>query len=250
MNRSKNTATKVHQIVAAASQLRDKVGRLDFSSEISWVYNPLQYAWKVHQQYIERHFKPSCEILLVGMNPGPWGMSQTGVPFGEVSKVRDWLGLDAKIDKPHEQHPKRPIEGFDCARKEVSGDRFWGFIAKRFDSPKNFFNRHFVVSYCPLAFMAESGLNITPDKLTNQLRGPLEEICDDHLLQLLQVIGPKWVVGVGAWSEKRCRQVVQRSGQSSITVGRILHPSPASPAANKDWAAVVEGQLKSLGAWS
>jgi len=42
------------------------------------------------------------------MNPGPWGMAQTGVPFGEINAVKDWLGINAEVDKPQKQHPKRP----------------------------------------------------------------------------------------------------------------------------------------------
>ena len=58
------------------------------------------------------------------MNPGPWGMVQTGVPFGEVSLVREWLGIDATIRRPKVLHPDRPVEGFLCQRREVSGSRF------------------------------------------------------------------------------------------------------------------------------
>ncbi len=33
----------------------------------------------------------------------------------------------------------------------------------------------------------------------------------------------------------------------SVRIGRILHPSPASPAANRGWAEVATSQLKALG---
>ena len=34
-------------------------------------------------------------VVFLGMNPGPFGMAQVGVPFGEVAAVRDWLRIDA-----------------------------------------------------------------------------------------------------------------------------------------------------------
>ena len=34
------------------------------------------------------------EAVFLGMNPGLWGMAQTGVPFGTVSLVRDWMGIE------------------------------------------------------------------------------------------------------------------------------------------------------------
>lgn len=249
MNSTKQSSLKVKQILAAALALRDAVNEIAFEPYIPWVYNPLDYAWPLYQQYIERHFRSSCETIFVGMNPGPWGMSQTGVPFGEVSMVKNWLKVTAEVVGPRKQHPKRPIQGLACLRKEVSGDRFWGFFKEKYKTPAKFFQSHFVASYCPLAFMEQSGLNITPDKLPALVRSPLQQACDQHLMRLLEIVSPKWLIGVGGWAEKRCQSVVENLEVSFVKVGKILHPSPASPAANKNWSEVVEGQLKSLGVW-
>jgi single-strand selective monofunctional uracil DNA glycosylase len=239
-----------NQLISAAKKLTKQLKRVDLSEAPPWIYNPLEYAWEAHCQYIAKYAQPTCDIVLLGMNPGPWGMSQTGIPFGEVTQVKDWLKIDAKIGKPRREHPKRPVLGLDCPRQEVSGQRFWGFFRAQFSTPDKFFQKHFVVSYCPLAFMEESGLNVTPDKLPASVRGPLEQHCDEHLAQVLRVLEPRWLIGVGAWAEKRARRVVDTLGESDLQVGRILHPSPASPAANRQWSVVVEKQLKSLGVWS
>jgi single-strand selective monofunctional uracil DNA glycosylase len=244
------TSPTADQLISAAARLSKQLKQVDLSDAPPWVYNPLEYAWDAHCQYLAKFARPTCEILLMGMNPGPWGMSQTGVPFGEVSQVKGWLKIDAKIGKPRREHPKRPILGLDCPRQEVSGQRFWGFLGARFSSPEKFFKKHFVMSYCPLAFMEESGLNVTPDKLSATVRGPLEQRCDEHLAEVLRILRPKWLIGVGAWAEKRARRVVAINGAAEIQVGRILHPSPASPAANRQWSVVVEQQLKNLGVWS
>ena len=36
---------------------------------------------------------------------------------------------------------------------------------------------------------------------------------------------------------------------TTVRTGRILHPSPASPLANRGWAAAATGQLLALGVW-
>ncbi len=183
------------------------------------------------------------------MNPGPWGMAQTGVPFGEVDAVKNWLKIDAPIGRPKHEHPKRPIHGLSCMRSEVSGQRFWGLFSQRYNDPNGFFEKHFVANYCPLVFMEESARNLTPDKLPAEIRQPLLDVCDSHLAKLLELLKPKWLIGVGAWSEACGRRVVETQGMREIRIGRILHPSPASPAANRDWAGQVTEQLKSLGVW-
>lgn len=249
---SPEAASELGQKAAkAAKKLSREVARLDFSSSVPWVYNPLEYAWNAHRQYLHRYLRTGCEVLFLGMNPGPWGMAQTGVPFGEVSAVRDWLGIEASIGRPSREHPLRPVLGLSCPRNEVSGQRLWGLFSHRFGSTDNFFQKHFVANYCPLVFMEQSARNVTPDKLPGEAREPLEEICDQHLSRLLRLIRPRWLIGVGAWSEACGRRVVAADRHlSEIQIGRILHPSPASPAANRDWAGTVTSQLENLGVWS
>jgi single-strand selective monofunctional uracil DNA glycosylase len=180
------------------------------------------------------------------MNPGPFGMAQVGVPFGEVAAVRDWLRIDAPIGKPAKEHPKRPVLGLDCPRSEVSGRRFWGFFAEKFGQPEAFFAGHFVVNYCPLAFLEDTGRNRTPDKLPAGEAKPLEEICNAHLVRVVAILQPEWLVAVGGFAEKKAREVL---GQADVKIGRILHPSPASPAANRGWPEQAEKQLKEQGIW-
>ena len=233
-------------LVESAERLRDSVGKLRFTPPVSHVYNPLDYAWKAHEAYLRRFATGPKRILFLGMNPGPFGMAQTGVPFGEIPAVRDWLGIREKIGKPALEHPRRPVLGFDCPRCEVSGQRLWGLFAKRFGSPEKFFKAHLVINYCPLAFIESSGRNRTPDKLPPAERAALFEACDAHLRELVRVLEPEWLVGVGDFAAKRAEQVFPAS---TIKIGQILHPSPASPAANRDWAGVATRQLQELGIW-
>lgn len=219
---------------------------LRFSAPVTHVYNPLEYAWAAHKKYLGRLNPTGVRVLLLGMNPGPWGMAQTGVPFGEVAAVRDWIGIEAKVNQPKVEHAKRPIEGFACPRSEVSGRRLWGLFQQRFGVADAFFAEHFVANYCPLVFMEESGKNRTPDKLPAEEREPLDTACDAHLRQLLEIAQPEWAIGVGKYAE-RC---LKRVADGAVRVTSILHPSPASPAANRGWAEAATKQLIDAGVWS
>ena len=160
-------------MTAAACALSEGCGQLSFAPPVVHVYNPLDYAWPLHEQYLRLATRPKKRIVFLGMNPGPFGMAQTGVPFGEVAAVRDWLGLDAEITPPAAVHPKRPIEGLNCPRSEVSGRRLWGLFAERFESAPAFFADHFIANHCPLAFLEDTGRNRTPDKLPATEAAPL-----------------------------------------------------------------------------
>jgi len=231
-------------LVDIARELGEEVDRLRFAPPVTHVYNPLDYAWEAHAQYLERCGAAPKEVLFLGMNPGPWGMAQTGVPFGEVSAVRDWLGIDAEIRRPAHEHPKRQITGLACTRSEVSGARLWGWARDMSGTPEHFFDRFFIANYCPLAFLEESGRNHTPDKLPAHERGPLLEICDRALRRTVEHLRPEMVVGVGAFAEGRARAALDGV---DVAIGRILHPSPASPAANRGWAEQATRELRELG---
>ncbi len=232
-------------LVEIARDLSEELSRLSFGAPVAYVYNPLRYAAESHFQYLERYSTPPKEVLLLGMNPGPWGMAQTGVPFGEVAAVRDWLRIEGEVGTPEVEHPKRPVTGFACARSEISGRRLWGWARSTFATPERFFARFFVGNYCPLLFLDEGGRNLTPDRLPAADRRPLEAACDRALEEMVDALEVELVVGVGAFAANRAAAVL---GDRGIRVGRILHPSPASPAANRGWEEQATKQLAALGA--
>jgi single-strand selective monofunctional uracil DNA glycosylase len=231
-------------LVAIAADLRDAVEPLDFGPPVTHVYDPLVYAWDLHRGYLERFGNPAGRVLLVGMNPGPFGMTQTGVPFGDVNMVRDWMGFRGEVGQPPVPHPQRPVEGLSFERSEVSGTRLWGWARDRFGSPEAFFERFFVLNYCPLVFLEESGRNRTPDKLPSLESTPLFAACDLSLRRSVEALSPRRVLGVGKFAEGRARRALEGL---DIPIASILHPSPASPAANRGWAEQVESQLAALG---
>jgi single-strand selective monofunctional uracil DNA glycosylase len=234
-------------LIDAARLLSATVGEMDFPAPVTHVYNPLAYARAVHEHYLARYGAGKKRVVFVGMNPGPFGMVQTGVPFGEVAVVRDWLRLDGAIGQPAHANPARPVEGFACARSEVSGRRLWGLFQARFGAADAFFADHFVANYCPLAFFV-AGRNLTPDKLPAAAQAPLRQACDQHLATLVAALEAEWVIGVGAWAEACARNALTHL--KTLKTGRILHPSPASPAANRGWDEAATRQLRELGVWA
>jgi single-strand selective monofunctional uracil DNA glycosylase len=236
--------TLARRILASERTLLRALAGLRFGAPVTHVYNPLVYAHAPHAAYVERYARAPIRVLFFGMNPGPFGMAQTGVPFGEVAHVKGWLGIEGAVGKPPHEHPKRPVEGFACARSEVSGARLWGAIRAHYEKPERFFRHAFVANYCPLVFMEASGRNRTPDQLPAREREPLYRACDDQLRRLALLLRPAQVVGIGRFAEARARAALAESG---LAVGAILHPSPASPAANRDWAGQAKRQLARLG---
>ena len=232
------------ELIQIARRLGADVDSLRFAAPVTHVYNPLSYAWRSHRRYLERYGSGQPRVLLLGMNPGPFGMAQTGVPFGDVGMVRDWLDIEEPVEQPAELHPKRPIDGFGCSRGEVSGWRLWGWARDAFDGPEEFFRHFFVWNYCPLCFMEDSGRNRTPDKLPRTERNALFEVCDRALERVARKLRPTWVVGLGRFAEERAHATLD---DTDFAVGRAPHPSPASPAANRGWAPLFERALADLG---
>lgn len=236
-------------LIQAARELSDGLRSLRFEAPTAYVYCPLDYARAPHELYLSRYGEGRKRVVFVGMNPGPFGMTQTGVPFGEIAAVRDWMGIEAPVGHPEREHPKRRVTGFACKNSEVSGRRLWGLFAQRFGAAENFFREHFVANYCPLVFMEEGGRNRTPDKLPAHETEAMETLCDAHLRTVLTALQPEWVIGVGAFAEERARRAQAALGEV-FQVGRVLHPSPASPLANRDWAGEATRQLIRQGVWS
>jgi single-strand selective monofunctional uracil DNA glycosylase len=230
-------------LVRTSRALCRAVDALSFGPPVTHVYNPLRYGRAAFEQYLERFGAAQGRVILLGMNPGPFGMVQSGVPFGEVGMVREFLGIDAPVGRPRVEHPKRPVEGIACTRSEVSGARLWGWARQRYGTPARFFERFFIMNYCPLAFLEESGRNRTPDKLPRAEREPLFAACDRALVRSVEALAPSLVVGIGAFARDRAAQALG----DAVPVGMVLHPSPASPRANRGWEAQADADLAALG---
>jgi single-strand selective monofunctional uracil DNA glycosylase len=235
------------KLVETSRELSRAIAGLRFGAPVAYVYAPLEYARAPHERYLERFGGGKKEVLFVGMNPGPFGMAQTGVPFGDVGMVKRFLGIEGAVEKPPREHPSRPVLGFACPRGEVSGQRLWGFAEASFGTAERFFERFFVWNYCPLAFLEASGKNRTPDKLPKNEQKVLFAACDTALVRIARELGVRYVVGIGAFALGRAESAL--SGVP-VRIGTVLHPSPASPRANLGWDRFARQELENLGiAW-
>lgn len=234
------------RILDAARELADGVDRLEFSAPVAYTYNPLRYAFAGYEAYVRRFGATPKRVLYLGMNPGPFGMAQTGVPFGEIAAVTLWMGIHAAVGQPGRMHPKRPVSGFNCPRSEVSGRRLWGLFREMYGTAEAFFSHSFVANYCPLIWMSGSGANITPDKLPREQQEQLDTLCRRHLVQLIEILQPRILVGVGAYALKQLQAAADTLPGRTFRMGAILHPSPASPIANKLWPERPKEQLAAL----
>ena len=240
----------VERMIEASSKLRDDVEKFSDSlvkeGSVDAVYNPLAYAWEPHRAYLELASGGGAKTLLLGMNPGPHGMGQMGIPFAATSVVRDLLKItDLEVGQPRTPHPKRPISGLDWPKEEVSGTRLWGLLANEYGSAESIFKSVFLLNHCPLMlFSGERATNITPDKITGPTTKALLERCDDHLREVVDIMQIERVIGVGRYSEKRALNAL--SG-IDISITTCWHPSPASPLANRnkgeDWKKNVRNVL-------
>ena len=224
------------------------IPELEKKTIVAHATNPLDYAWPHHEQYLHKWGNRCAHTLLLGMNPGPWGMAQTGVPFGATEVAQSFLQIEArKLETPSNAHPKRPIEGMALERQEISGTRLWNLMEAHFGSVEKTFDNIFVVNHCPLLLLGETGKNITPNNLPASLMTPLLKACDEHLLDVIDIMEITRVIGVGKYAEQRARMALNagKSGLGTSRDGRSIridtcwHPSPASPLANRnegaDW---------------
>ena len=184
---------------------------------------------RLHRQ---RYGQGRRRVLALGMNPGPFGMSQVGVPFGEIEHVRDWLGIHVPIGKPPIEHPKRPIQGFDCPRSEVSGRRLWSWAKDTYGTPTAFFETFFITNYCPLVLMeGPNGRNRVPEKLPKSERDPVFAACDIALRRPVELMQPEYILGVGKFAQKKAKHVV---GDFNIKIGQS--PSEPSESIANGWS--------------
>ena len=230
----------VERLIEAASLLRDDVEplgeKLVEEGRIDVCYNPLNYAWNVHEEYLRRMGGLGAKTVVLGMNPGPHGMGQMGIPFAATSVVRDLLGISGiPVNQPNTPDERRPVIGLDYHKEEVSGTRLWGLLSEQYGDAESIASRVFLVNHCPLMlFSGPRATNITPDKIGGGTAKALLERCDEHLSQVVEILEANRVIGVGKFAESRARDALK---EQSVEVTGCWHPSPASPLANRNGGA-------------
>lgn len=235
--------------VTVTKNLNQRIETLSIEDKVEWYYNPLDYAFPVHEAYLEKFGSDRKTGFFLGMNPGPWGMAQTGVPFTDPYIARDWMELPRRsVGSPSNERDARPIEGWESDRKEASGQKLHGFFRSIYGSLENFFENHIVMNYCPLVMYSEEATNLTPEDLLKADRESIFEICDPYLADLIEFYDPDVLVGIGRFGQRRLMDVLDLTESE---VAYLPHPSPASPIATRDggdyWRGLVRDMLEERG---
>lgn len=233
------------QLLSMEKKLAEELGKLTFRVPVEYVYSPLEYAFNIHTLYVQKYCNTTKKILFLGMNPGPWGMSQTGVPFGEINMVKNWLNISGPVGKPAKEQPSRQVNGFDCKRSEVSGKRLWGLFKELSGNPEKFFKHAYVHNYCPIALMDKKGCNITPAELKGKEQEVIHTACNKTLADTIKLLKVEIVIGIGGYAEKRA-QLVVKSHELNVKVLCLPHPSPRA-ANNKNWNEKATKKLSEFG---
>ncbi|CAG5129987.1 unnamed protein product [Candidula unifasciata] len=233
--------------VLLEKELCEKLSRVSLPGKIQYVYNPLEYAFDSHLNFVRRFCTGEKYVLFVGMNPGPFGMSQNGVPFGECSIVKEWLQIEGEVLKPVLEHPKRRIVGLECSRSEVTGARFWQLIRTLCHTPEHFFRTSYVHNLCPFAFLTDTGKNVTPPQLASSILDQINVLCNATLIEVVRLLKSKYVICVGKYALAQAQKALSGDEFSGITLECLMHPSPINPAANKGWADIAIKQLTEIG---
>jgi len=193
------------------------------------VINPLEYLWLQYGYYTSCYHNQYPRAMIIGMNPGPKGMSQTGIPFGSPNIIPSILPNKSLFNEIRDNEgspvssPHRRITGPSNTTVEVSGNRLWSALIKRYGDFKSITSEIFVDNICPLLFLCgkNGSKNLTPDKLTpSPAKIILIRLCTERLQKIYQCLGePSNIVALGRWSHKFLEKMFPK-----VRVTYILHP--------------------------
>ncbi|XP_055849953.1 single-strand selective monofunctional uracil DNA glycosylase [Episyrphus balteatus] len=223
------------QFIDIECNLNKELANLKFPN-ITHVYNPIEYAFDLHCQYLKKYLNGPKKMLLIGMNPGPNGMAQNGVPFGNTNTVKNLMKIEGQVEQPPSLHPKRPVTGLACKTEEPSGVRIWTLIGKLAGSLEIFSQQCFMHNFCPLAFFDVQGKNITPGELKGDVKAEVRNICLKYLEQEIQLIQPEIIIAIGSYVGDCMKRLAKQSIYigSNIKILQLAHPSPRS-VNNNNW---------------
>ena len=273
--------------------LADDLHALRRPAGVSHVYNPLRYMWPAHERFLSRHYvtdrasAPDGRLdfyepagatrprryLILGMNPGPHGMVQTGLPFGDVVNAAAMLGYRTGDQVPApdlagvELHPSRPVIGLSATRREASGERLWGGLAAIFGGLEQTLAACFAANYCPLAYFADDaqGTNVTPEDFgkktikgePNPRHDPgyaaeLDKVCLPYLVRVARAMRVEVILAVGRYAEAKANIIAALQPDDSRParpkVVYLTHPSPLATRSAGEWATMARHALENAGA--
>ncbi|XP_073844130.1 single-strand selective monofunctional uracil-DNA glycosylase-like [Musca autumnalis] len=201
------------------------------------IYRPLDYAAQIYRNFLQKYLNGPKRILFVGMNPSRYGSLLTGIPFGDITTVRDRMQLDVSS-----------LDSMEIG-EEQSSQRFWNLIKSIFNDEQDFIDRFFqncfVHNVCPLVFINNNGHNVSfqslAERMTMETR-QIEVICRSYLELQVQLLQPEIIIAVGWYAFNMLRSLDYYKNGRCI-VEKIPHPSPKNFDSELDWINVCKPML-------
>jgi len=259
--------TVADQILAASDRLSERLAALPPVGDLV-ALDPTRYCRSAWAAYLQMAARLGC-VLVVGMNPGPHGMAQTGVPFTDPWIV-DELDLQApRADVPpadipavgswrHRSHRARGVLG---SKREESAKRLWPLLReicapyaavgpsadKIAEATRRVCNEVLLVNALPICWLDPAGKNVSAEQVEKrapaQVREGLRDLVNEWLQAVADILRPAAVIGVGRWAREFVTDLdVDHFVEIPFRDG-IKHPSP-SAGSEAAWRAEAEPILR------
>jgi single-strand selective monofunctional uracil DNA glycosylase len=226
------------------------------------IWNPGLYAASWHALFRKEYPASAGCILVFGLNPGPYGMAQTGIPFTDLKRLREHL---PRLAKGLERRgcslagvglAPRSLRPYLSRTFESSAVRVYRFLSRGWGSAEDGWRSVVVANPCSLLFMDAAGENRTPADLVGAVSRRtgslvaarrLRERCNAlrrlAAREAVRVLSPRGVVLLG----KDAQRAMQTGIAPLLGPDSILgweHPARAVP---DRWAMGLLEEIKRRG---
>ena len=95
--------------------------------------------------------------------------------------------------------------------------------------------------------MNAAGRNVTQPELPLDVRRQLNQVCDEILMEIIQLLGVEIIVCLGRFVESRVKSVLKDYRlDGSVRIECMSHPSPLNRTAHKGWESIALQQLQQM----
>jgi single-strand selective monofunctional uracil DNA glycosylase len=222
------------------------------------VLNPGRYGERWHARFRRAYPMSPRPLLVFGLNPGPYGMAQTGVPFTDLKRLESALpGLWKDLVASGEPVTRPGLAPPSLARHltrtfESSSVRVYRFLERAYGRPELALREVVFVNPCPLLFIdPETGANRTPADLPRALRArkaaelvhAFEELRRATVLEAVAELEPRGAILLGRDVAAAVGEAL-RAALGARSVVEWEHPARAVP---ETWSRGLADELRKRG---
>ena len=205
------------------------------------VWNPQLYGLPLYRRFATEHLPTSRgAIVALGLNPGKYGMSQTGIPFTDVTRAaRVGIAIEPPGLAPASLRPF--LKSYRVERSSASVynllDALWG-------GPAEGWRRLWAVAPCGLLFLEPDGTNVTPADARLARRDDVRELRLRVIRESVEAARPRGVLLLG---QDVARVAADALGDVETLV--VDHPVARGPGRRGPawWAGVVAQAVRARG---